>query len=225
MCVSLSLSLSLSFPFPLCTPQRCRRLRTSEFRRSLSGTRIFSRADGLDSLARRIIPPFPLILPRSSSSSWSRTSDLRSARRNRARREGRFLRQGRARGRVVWCCWNTRRENERVSRSHGVVRSCANRECYATREPPAGGCLSLHLSHSLSLSLTLSLSLSLSLSSLLSRALFFSLSPAGRDGSDRVEGVARVRRGGRGAEISPRGSVTNSIRRGSKRGTGRGSGG
>jgi len=188
MCVSLSLSLSLSlsFPFPLCTPQRCRRLRTSEFRRSLSGTRIFSRADGLDSLARRIIPPFPLILPRSSSSSWSRTSDLRSARRNRARREGRFLRQGRARGRVVWCCWNTRRENERVSRSHGVVRSCANRECYATREPPAGGCLSLHLSHSLSLFLSLSLSLSLLCS--LARSSSRSL-PRGETGATELRGL------------------------------------
>lgn len=129
-----------------------------------------------------------------------RISSLGRLQEPRERREGRFLRQGRARGRIVWCCWNTRRENERVSRSHGVVRSCANRECYATREPPTGGCLSLSFS------------------------LFLSLSLSGRD--DGVEGRTRglQKRGGRGAEISPRGSVTNSIRRG--RGEGRdGSGG
>ena len=153
-------------------------------------------------------------------------SDLRSPERPQESREARrtfSTARARTRSSRVVLLEHTERKRARLA----LARSCAElRKSRMLRYARASG-RRVPFSPSLSLSLILShsLSLSLSLSSLLSRALFFSLSPAGRDGSDRVEGVARVRRGGRGAEISPRGSVTNSIRRGSKRGTGRGSGG
>lgn len=130
LCAFLSLSPSLAF----FAPFRCRRRRprTSRIPSQFLRHAKFS-LEKADFLAQNDFSfsssPFSSC---SATSGLGRLQEPREARRT-------FLRQGRARGRIVWCCWNTRRENERVSRSHGVVRSCANRECYATREPPAGG--------------------------------------------------------------------------------------
>lgn len=114
------------------------------------------------------------------------------------------IRQGCARGQIV--CGVVGKHGEKTSASRARTELCgvaqiANATLRESLRQEGAG---LALSPSLSLPLSFSLLLSLS----------------GRDGADEAEERARGVResgqagGGRGAGISPRGSVTNSIRRG-----------